>query len=140
AATSSRHRARSAALVGADVSAAAGSAARAALFCSPSTMAPCSPVVFPLPIREFPDLTLNSDPGGPGSSPDADRAARQACWYQADECEETVTATREEPPQLYRSTDDRLLGGVCSGLARHLGIDPVVARLALLALAVGGIG
>jgi signal transduction histidine kinase/phage shock protein PspC (stress-responsive transcriptional regulator) len=41
---------------------------------------------------------------------------------------------------LYRSTDDRLLGGVCSGLARHLGIDPVVARLALLALAVGGIG
>ena len=51
-----------------------------------------------------------------------------------------MTATREEPPQLYRSTDDRLLGGVCSGLARHLGIDPVVARLALLALAVGGIG
>lgn len=97
-------------------------------------------MVFPLPIREFPDLTLNSGPGGPGSSPDADRAARQACWYQADECEETVTATREEPPQLYRSTDDRLLGGVCSGLARHLGIDPVVARLALLALAVGGIG
>ncbi|AAZ56616.1 putative two-component system sensor kinase [Thermobifida fusca YX] len=41
---------------------------------------------------------------------------------------------------MYRSTDDRLLGGVCSGLARHLGIDPVVARLALLALAVGGIG
>lgn len=51
-----------------------------------------------------------------------------------------MTATTEETPRLYRGRDDRLLGGVCSGLARHLGIDPVVARLALLALAVGGVG
>lgn len=51
-----------------------------------------------------------------------------------------MTATTEETPRLYRGRDDRLLGGVCSGLARHLGIDPVVARLALLALSVGGVG
>ncbi|MEY9215241.1 ATP-binding protein [Thermobifida halotolerans] len=51
-----------------------------------------------------------------------------------------MTATREETPRLYRGRADRLLGGVCSGLARHLGIDPVVARLALLALSIGGVG
>ncbi|TDQ51400.1 ATP-binding protein [Actinorugispora endophytica] len=41
---------------------------------------------------------------------------------------------------MYRGRDDRLFAGVGSGLARHLGIDPVVARLALLALSIGGIG
>jgi len=45
------------------------------------------------------------------------------------------------PRRLTRSTDDRMLGGVCGGLAEHLGVDPVVVRLvvALAALA-GGTG
>lgn len=51
-----------------------------------------------------------------------------------------MTATPGERPRLYRGRDDRLLAGVGSGLARHLGIDPVVARLALLALSIGGVG
>ncbi|MFC4563086.1 PspC domain-containing protein [Nocardiopsis mangrovi] len=43
-------------------------------------------------------------------------------------------------PRLYRARDGRLVAGVGAGLARHLGIDPVVTRLALLALGIGGIG
>ncbi|QRN78809.1 MAG: PspC domain-containing protein, partial [Nocardiopsis sp. BM-2018] len=43
-------------------------------------------------------------------------------------------------PRLTRAVDGRLLGGVASGLARHLGLEPVVVRLAFMALAVGGIG
>jgi phage shock protein C len=35
---------------------------------------------------------------------------------------------------LYRSRDDRVLGGVCAGLGRRVGIDPWPARLILLAL------
>lgn len=31
--------------------------------------------------------------------------------------------------RLYRNADDKLLGGVCSGLANYLGIDPVVCRI-----------
>ena len=31
--------------------------------------------------------------------------------------------------KLYRSKDDRLIGGVCGGLAEYLDIDPVVVRL-----------
>ncbi|GAB3211701.1 PspC domain-containing protein [Marinactinospora thermotolerans] len=51
-----------------------------------------------------------------------------------------MSDTATETPRLYRGRDDRLLAGVGSGLAEHLGIDPVVVRLALLALGVGGIG
>ncbi|MBB6122145.1 ATP-binding protein [Nocardiopsis algeriensis] len=51
-----------------------------------------------------------------------------------------MSATAADNPQLTRAADGRLLGGVAAGLARHLGIDPVVIRLALMALSVGGIG
>lgn len=43
--------------------------------------------------------------------------------------------------RLYRSETDKMIGGVCGGLGRHLDIDPVLVRLffVLLALA-NGIG
>ncbi|MBS1665800.1 MAG: PspC domain-containing protein [Bacteroidetes bacterium] len=31
--------------------------------------------------------------------------------------------------RLYRNEDDKILGGVCSGLANYLGIDPVIIRI-----------
>ncbi|HEY0677151.1 MAG TPA: PspC domain-containing protein [Chitinophagaceae bacterium] len=31
--------------------------------------------------------------------------------------------------RLYRNADDKILGGVCSGLANYMGIDPVVMRI-----------
>lgn len=31
--------------------------------------------------------------------------------------------------RLYRNADDKIIGGVCSGLANYLGIDPVVMRI-----------
>ncbi len=31
--------------------------------------------------------------------------------------------------RLYRSRKDKVLGGVCGGIARYLGVDPVVVRL-----------
>jgi phage shock protein PspC (stress-responsive transcriptional regulator) len=40
-----------------------------------------------------------------------------------------------------RPTDDRWLGGVCSGTARRLGVDPTLLRVALVALTLlGGVG
>ena len=43
--------------------------------------------------------------------------------------------------RLYRSVDDRVLAGVCGGLADRLGIDPALVRIAwvLLALASNGV-
>jgi phage shock protein PspC (stress-responsive transcriptional regulator) len=36
--------------------------------------------------------------------------------------------------KLYRNADDKILGGVCSGLANYLGIDPVILRIIFVLL------
>jgi phage shock protein C len=47
----------------------------------------------------------------------------------------TPAPTPEPAKRLTRSRDDRMLAGVCGGLAVHLGMDPTVVRL--LAVLVG---
>ena len=41
--------------------------------------------------------------------------------------------------RLYRSGKDKILGGVCGGIAEYFGVDPVIIRLlwVLFALAYG---
>jgi phage shock protein C len=41
---------------------------------------------------------------------------------------------------LRRSTDDKVLGGVCGGIARYLGVDAVLIRLLAVVLAIVGGG
>ncbi|MDJ0767169.1 MAG: PspC domain-containing protein [Ilumatobacter sp.] len=41
---------------------------------------------------------------------------------------------------LYRDTDDKKIGGVCSGLARYFDVDPVLVRVAFVAALVFGGG
>lgn len=41
--------------------------------------------------------------------------------------------------RLYRSADDKMIGGVCAGLADYFGVDPAIARLlAIIGLFVAG--
>lgn len=35
----------------------------------------------------------------------------------------------DEGKKLYRSRTDRIVGGVCAGLGKYLGVDPTVVRL-----------
>lgn len=42
--------------------------------------------------------------------------------------------------RLYRSKKDRMIAGVCGGLAEYFGIDPVIVRVVTLVLAFGGGG
>jgi|AntRauTorckE6833_2_1112554.scaffolds.fasta_scaffold00455_5 phage shock protein PspC (stress-responsive transcriptional regulator) len=43
--------------------------------------------------------------------------------------------------KLYRSRENKVIGGVCGGIGEYFGIDPVIARIILLLLFfVGGIG
>jgi phage shock protein C len=46
------------------------------------------------------------------------------------------------PKRLYRSRDDRMLGGVCGGLGEYFDVDPVLMRLVFVAGTVlsGGLG
>lgn len=45
-----------------------------------------------------------------------------------------------EPKRLYRSRTNRMVGGVCAGIADYLNMDPTVVRLLflLLTFATGG--
>ena len=43
-----------------------------------------------------------------------------------------------EPRVLRRSRDQRVIAGVCGGLGRYLGIDPVLLRIAFVILAIAG--
>ena len=38
--------------------------------------------------------------------------------------------------QLRRPQDDRIVAGVCSGIGRYLGVDPVLIRVAFAVLAI----
>lgn len=42
--------------------------------------------------------------------------------------------------RLYRSRSERMVGGVAGGLAIYIGVDPVIIRLAFVALAFAGAG
>ncbi len=45
------------------------------------------------------------------------------------------------PKKLYRSRKDRMIGGVCGGLAQYFTIDPTVIRLiAVISLLFGSLG
>lgn len=45
-----------------------------------------------------------------------------------------------EPTRLYRSRKDRMIGGVCGGLAEYFNIDPIIVRIiALILLLPGGL-
>ena len=60
-----------------------------------------------------------------------------------DTVEETTSRKQTSPPQaaptyryasngrgrFYRNADDKIIAGVCSGLANYLGIDPVITRI-----------
>ena len=47
---------------------------------------------------------------------------------------------RQQPVRVERSRSDRVLGGVCGGIARSVGVDPVLVRIAvvLIGLVSGG--
>ncbi|MCE3550562.1 PspC domain-containing protein [Pseudonocardia sp. RS11V-5] len=52
-----------------------------------------------------------------------------------------VPAPREQKPfRLHRSRSDKMLAGVCGGLAESLDVDAGLIRIALVALTVLGFG
>jgi signal transduction histidine kinase/phage shock protein PspC (stress-responsive transcriptional regulator) len=56
------------------------------------------------------------------------------------ELDVTTSATRStvRRPDLRRSRSDRVVAGVAAGVARHLGLEPLVVRVAFVALALAG--
>jgi len=42
----------------------------------------------------------------------------------------------EEPKRLYRSEKDKMIGGVCGGIAEYFALDPTLVRLGYIVLSV----
>ena len=42
----------------------------------------------------------------------------------------------EEPKRLYRSESDKMIGGVCGGIAEFFALDPTLVRLGYILLSV----
>lgn len=51
-----------------------------------------------------------------------------------------VTTAAPVRPPLVRAHDDRLVSGVCAGVARHLRLDPLIVRGVVIVLAFVGVG
>jgi phage shock protein PspC (stress-responsive transcriptional regulator) len=52
----------------------------------------------------------------------------------------TTTPHTTTSRRLVRRTDDRMVAGVCSGVADYLGVDPTLVRLAAVVGTVLGFG
>lgn len=52
----------------------------------------------------------------------------------------TSTSTDEPRGNFYRNSNDKILGGACSGLAHYLRIDPTVVRMLFALVTIGGFG
>ena len=49
-----------------------------------------------------------------------------------------MTTTTATPPQLRRSAQNALIAGVCAGIARRVGVDPLLVRIAFVAGTIAG--
>ena len=50
------------------------------------------------------------------------------------------TYGKKERSRLYRDSSDKMIGGVCSGIACYLGIDPAIVRILFAIISFGGFG
>lgn len=84
--------------------------------------------------------TPTSPPDEPAAAPGADAAPPPAEERQ-ETGEPTPPVANGGARLLRRSRSDRVIAGVCGGLGRYLGIDPVLLRIATVVLVfAGGIG
>jgi len=74
-----------------------------------------------------------------GRPEDFDNEESGQSLKQEDDHEHTDKITASIPKRFYRDEQNKVIGGVCSGLANYLGADPVIFRVifAVIALAFG---
>ena len=61
-------------------------------------------------------------------------------WQQAPPAPPVPAAAGPQRPPLRRSATDKVLGGVCGGLAEYSGVEPLLWRVGFIALALFGPG
>jgi phage shock protein C len=105
----------------------------------------------PTEVTEAEEPTEVSEPEEPTEVTEPTESSTAEAWAEPPTEEKAVTDTTAEEvtaaptpraePRLTRSRDDRVIAGVCGGLARYVGIDPILVRIAaLLLIFAGGVG
>ncbi len=69
------------------------------------------------------------------AAPAADEAGPPADEPSSEAETEIVTPSER---RLVRSSDDRVIAGVCGGLGKYLGVDPILVRIAAILLVFAG--
>lgn len=75
------------------------------------------------------DFEAADSDSGPSST-----SGKQSSSAGQQEQQRAYTYTTTPRGRLYRNADDKILGGVCSGLANYLRIDPVILRIIFVVL------
>src|SRR3954467_6176541 len=96
----------------------------------PCSRAPAGESLRSMTAAPFPDPPGSDLPSGEPSRSD------QPSWQPAP----PAPAAGGPHRRLLRSTTNRVLGGVCGGLAEYTGTDPLLWRVGFIALAVMGAG
>src|SRR6186713_333386 len=71
----------------------------------------------------------NTSAGYTGASGSQTGSSQQGGSYQE---------AAQEPRRLYRAENDKILGGVCAGLANYLKVDPAIMRIIFVLMFFGG--
>jgi phage shock protein PspC (stress-responsive transcriptional regulator) len=86
-----------------------------------------------------PERPAGSEPPAAERPAPEEPTAEQAGAAEQPTAEQPTTAQATAGPRrLYRSRSDRVISGVCGGLARYLNVDPVIVRVAAVALVFAG--
>lgn len=67
-------------------------------------------------------------------------AAAEAHTSSAQQSSDNYSYAKKERRRLYRDTNDRFIGGVCSGIAAYLNFDPAIVRILFAIITFGGFG
>jgi phage shock protein PspC (stress-responsive transcriptional regulator) len=87
-------------------------------------------------LRAMTGIPVPNPPTSDNSSTGEPPRSDQPSWQPAP----PAAAPPHAVPHLRRSTTNRVLGGVCGGLAQYTGTDPLLWRVGFIALAVMGAG
>ena len=94
--------------------------------------------------RPFQGVAAGAAKGAAGAATGAASASSGTSGAYSGAAGAAYSAGAEEqrvPKKLFRDSDDKMIGGVCSGLGFYLGADPVLVRvLFLIALLFGTLG
>ena len=86
------------------------------------------------------DEDVNSIIASMGRPEDFDEPAAETEPSSQQSKQEYAYSEKKKRGRLYRDTSDKFIGGVCSGIAAYLNVDPAIIRILFAIITFGGFG